>query len=127
MNSYEQEIRYNLLKILSQESDISQREMAKQMGISLGKVNYCLSQLAKSGLIKVIRFKSAKDKKSYSYILTPRGLTEKAKLTVSFLKRKVSEYEKIRHQIRELAREVRPEELEDLSSIEKLDVLGRVR
>ena len=63
MNSYEQEIRYNLLKILSRENNISQREMAKQMGISLGKVNYCLSQLAKSGLIKVIRFKSAKDKK----------------------------------------------------------------
>ena len=84
MNNVEQEIRYRLLKILSRESNLSQREMAKKMGISLGKVNYCLSELAKKGLIKVHRFKSAKNKIPYTYILTPRGLEEKAGLTARF-------------------------------------------
>jgi len=111
-NRYEQEIRFRLLKVLSQNSNISQRDMAKRMGISLGKVNYCLSELAKKGLIKVNRFKSAKNKIPYSYILTPRGLEEKTKLTAAFLKRKLSEYEEIKRQIKELASEVGEERVE---------------
>ena len=89
--------------------------MAKKMGISLGKVNYCLSELAKKGLIKVTRFKSAKNKIPYAYVLTPHGLEEKAKLTVSLLRRKISEYEEIRRQINELALEVDEEKLKDIS------------
>ena len=73
-NRYEQEIRYRLLKILSRESNITQRDMAKRMGISLGKVNYCLSELAKKGIIKINRFKSARNKVPYTYIITPRGI-----------------------------------------------------
>jgi EPS-associated MarR family transcriptional regulator len=111
-NRYEQEIRYRLLKVLSQESNLSQRDMAKRMGISLGKVNYCLSELAKKGLIKVNRFKSAKNKIPYTYMLTPMGLEEKAKLTVTFLKRKLSEYEEIKRQIKELAGEVGEDRVE---------------
>jgi EPS-associated MarR family transcriptional regulator len=111
-NRYEQEIRYRLLKVLSQDSNLSQRDMAKRMGISLGKVNYCLSELAKNGLIKVNRFKSAKNKIPYTYMLTPSGLEEKAKLTVTFLKRKLSEYEEIKRQIRELAGEVGEDRVE---------------
>jgi EPS-associated MarR family transcriptional regulator len=111
-NRYEQEIRYRLLKVLSQDSNLSQRDMAKRMGISLGKVNYCLSELAKKGLIKVNRFKSAKNKIPYTYMLTPSGLEEKAKLTVTFLKRKLSEYEEIKRQIRELAGEVGEDRVE---------------
>ena len=65
-------------RILSQESNLTQRDMARRAGISLGKVNYCLSELAKKGLIKVIRFKSAKNKIPYTYMLTPGGLEEKA-------------------------------------------------
>ncbi|MBW1705282.1 MAG: MarR family EPS-associated transcriptional regulator [Deltaproteobacteria bacterium] len=111
-NRYEQEIRYRLLKVLSQDSNLSQRDMAKRMGISLGKVNYCLSELAKKGLIKVNRFKSAKNKIPYTYILTPTGLEEKARLTVTFLKSKLSEYEEIKRQIKELASEVGEERVE---------------
>ena len=109
---YEQEIRYRLLKVLSQDSNLTQRDMAKCMGISLGKVNYCLSELAKKGHIKVNRFKSAKNKIPYSYILTPRGLEEKARLTVTFLKSKLSEYEAIKRQIKELASEVGDDRVE---------------
>lgn len=105
-NTYEQEIRYKLLKILANESSIGQRELAKKMGISLGKVNYCLTELAKRGLIKVNRFKSARNKTPYTYLLTVEGLEEKARLTVNFLKRKVREYEEIKRQISELEKEV---------------------
>ena len=93
--TYEEEIRYRLLKILSKAPNLTQREMAKKMGISLGKVNYCLSELAKKGFIKINRFKYSRNKIRYIYILTPRGLEEKSGLTISFLKRKILEYEEI--------------------------------
>ena len=110
--AYEQEIRYRLLKVLSQNSKLTQRDMAKRIGISLGKINRCLSNLAEKEMIRVIRFKSARNKIPYTYKLTARGLEEKAKLTMTFLKRKLAEYEEIKHQIRELAREVGEETLE---------------
>jgi EPS-associated MarR family transcriptional regulator len=113
-NHFEQEVRYRLLKILSRESNLTQREMAKRMGISLGKVNYCLSELAQKGLIKVKRFKSAKNKIPYTYILTPHGIEEKAGLTVTFLRRKTREYEEIKRQIKELSAEIEDDRLKDL-------------
>ena len=88
--------------------------LAKMMGISVGKVNYCISELAKKGLIKINRFKSAKNKVPYTYILTPRGIEEKATLTVRFLKRKLEEYEEIKRQIEALTEEVEENELMDL-------------
>jgi EPS-associated MarR family transcriptional regulator len=128
MNSaFEQEIRYRLLKILSQQSSLTQREMAKQMGISLGKVNYCLSELAKRGLIDVIRFKSAKNKIPYTYVLTPRGMKEKARLTANFLRRKMAEYEEIQRQIAELSREVQEDRQNGLSRTKRRDLVSRVR
>ncbi|RJO61818.1 MarR family EPS-associated transcriptional regulator [candidate division WS5 bacterium] len=105
-HTYEQEIRYRLLKVLSQDPQLGQRDMAKKMGISLGKVNYCISQLAAKGLIKITRFRSAKNKIPYTYVLTPKGIEEKGRLTLRFLKRKLSEYEEIKKQIRELHCEV---------------------
>jgi EPS-associated MarR family transcriptional regulator len=125
-NPYEQEIRYRLFKILSTDSNFTQREMARKMGISLGKVNYCLSELAKKGFIKITRFKSSRNKIRYIYILTPQGLEEKATLTLSFLKRKVLEYEEIRRQIKDLAMEIEEERLWDISKDDTLDVLKRV-
>ncbi len=80
--------------------------MAKKMGISVGKINFCISELAKKGLIKVKRFKSAKNKVPYSYRLTSRGIEEKGRITVRFLKRKMSEYEEIKRQIEALTEEV---------------------
>ena len=109
MNARDQEIRYRLLKILSQQSNLSQRDMARQMGISLGKVNYCVSELAKRGLIDITRFKSAKDKIPYTYVLTAQGIREKAKLTANFLRRKMAEYEEIRVQIGQLLHELEEE------------------
>lgn len=113
--AFEKEIRYSLLRILSRDPDLTQREMAKTMGVSLGKVNYCLSELVKKGFVKINRFKGSRNKAGYFYMLTPHGLEEKARLTLSFLKSKTAEYEQIRGQIRDLAREMdkeRPGHLE---------------
>ena len=103
---------------MTKDSNLTQRDMSKKMGITLGKVNYCVSELAKKGLIKVVRFKNSNNKKAYAYLLTAGGLEEKARLTVHFLKRKLLEYKEVRHQIRELAREAGQENLLDLSKIE---------
>ena len=112
-HAYEQEIRYRLLKILNKEPKLGQREMAKRIGISLGKVNYCVSELSAKGWIKITRLKSARKKLPYIYMLTPKGLEEKGKLTVRFLRRKLSEYEEIKKQIRELHHEVEQEGMAD--------------
>ena len=111
---YEQEIRYRLLKILAKEPQLGQREMAKKMGISLGKVNFCVSELAAKGWIKITRLKSARKKIPYIYMLTPKGVEEKGKLTIRFLKRKVSEYEEIKVQISEIYQEVKHEAVDNL-------------
>jgi EPS-associated MarR family transcriptional regulator len=105
----DQEIRYRLFKLLDDDPNLTQRQMAGEMGISLGKFNYCLNELVKKGFVKISRFKSSQNKAAYMYLLTPRGLEEKTKITVHFLKRKMSEYEKIKHEIKELKREVRAE------------------
>ena len=105
-HTFEQEIHYHLLNLLADEPQLRQRDMASKMGVSVGKVNYCLSELAKKGLIKVKRFKSARTKIPYTYKLTPRGLEEKGRMTVSFLKRKLREYEEIKDQIEILTRDV---------------------
>jgi len=81
--------------VLSQDPNLGQRDMAKRMGISLGKVNYCVSELASKGWIKITRFKSTRKKIPYTYMLTSRRVEEKGRLTLRFLKRKLSEYEEI--------------------------------
>ena len=124
-NDYEQEIRYHLLKVLSNKANLTQREMAREMGISLGKVNYCLAELAKKGFIKINRFKDSKNKLQYLYVLTPRGLEERAVLTLRFLKRKVAEYNEIKKQIRELTKEAEAEGLVDIFESDTLDEVNR--
>ena len=104
---YEQEIRYKILKILAGNPSLSQREMAGRMGISLGKTNYVLTELANKGIIKIKRFKSARNKIPYTYMLTSHGLEEKARITSKFLKRKLAEYEEIKRQIKDIAKEAR--------------------
>jgi len=96
---------YKLLKLIEANPAIQQREMAKAMGVSLGKANYCLQALVQKGLVKMDNFRRSDNKLAYSYLLTPTGIEEKARLTVSFLKNKVAEYEAIRDEIEELRRE----------------------
>ncbi|MEW5755432.1 MAG: MarR family EPS-associated transcriptional regulator [Pseudomonadota bacterium] len=101
-----EEVHYKLLKVLHDEPDLSQRELAKRLGISVGKTNYCLKALAEKGLIKAGNFKNNPDKRAYVYLLTPQGVKAKAKATVEFLKRKQTEYEALKREISQLKREV---------------------
>ena len=92
MNTTNTEIHYRLLKILESNPNLTQRQMAEEMGLSLGKFNYCLKELVKKGIVKIERFTSSDNKVAYMFILTPRGLEEKTKVTTSFLRRKMQEF-----------------------------------
>ena len=99
------ETRYRILKILEATPDASQRDIARELGISLGRVNFCLKALVEKGLVKVNNFKHNPSKRAYLYFLTPKGVDEKARVTLRFLKSKLDEYENIKAQIEELRRD----------------------
>ena len=103
----DQETHYKLLSYLDDHPDVTQRELAEQLGVSLGKVNYCLKALMGRGLIKARNFKNSDHKRAYLYVLTPAGIGSKAKITIGFLQRKVEEYERLKFEIEELQKEVR--------------------
>ena len=90
---------FAILRKIGKKSELSQREMAKDLGLSLGKLNYCLKELQKKGLIKMRNFKNNKKKINYFYILTPKGLTSKTILAINFMKRKIQEYDEIKSEI----------------------------
>ena len=96
---------YGLLKTLENNPSLSQRDLAKRLGISLGKVNFCLNALVEKGCLKVNNFRNSENKLAYAYLLTPRGVEAKARFTVKFLKYKMQEYEQLRAEIKELKRE----------------------
>jgi EPS-associated MarR family transcriptional regulator len=100
------EVRYRLLRVLEANPKMSQRDVARELGISLGKVNYCLKLLVEKGWIKAINFKNSKNKAAYMYLMTPRGFEEKAGVTLRFLHRKVREYEDLRADIKRIRQEV---------------------
>ena len=116
------EIDYKILKLLSADSKFTQREMAEEMGVSLGMVNFCISELTKKGLIKIRRFKASNNKVQYLYQLTPQGIEQKSKITLSFLKRKISEYQEIKKQIQEISRDLGKENLKNISTSEDFDL-----
>lgn len=101
------DVQYKLMRLLEANPEMSQRGAACQLGISLGKVNYCLRALIEKGWIKAAHFKNSQNRAAYTYLLTPRGVEEKARLTVRFLKVKMQEYEALRAEIRQMRREVR--------------------
>ena len=96
---------YGLLKTLENNPSLSQRDLAKRLGVSLGKINFCLNALVEKGCLKVNNFRNSDNKLAYAYLLTPGGIEEKARMTVYFLKYKVQEYERLRAEIEELHRE----------------------
>lgn len=96
---------YGLLKTLADNPGLSQRDLAKRMGVSLGKINFCLNALIEKGCLKVNNFRNSDNKLAYAYLLTPRGIEEKARMTVDFLRYKTQEYERLRAEIEELQRE----------------------
>ncbi|MDC1447518.1 MarR family EPS-associated transcriptional regulator [Candidatus Thioglobus sp.] len=99
------DIHLDLLRKLELNPELTQRELSREMGVSLGKVNYCMKKLFSKGLIKLNNFSSNPNKVRYVYILTPRGLEEKAKLTIKFLKIKMEEYELLKDEITSLQKD----------------------
>ena len=100
------EVHLRILKYINSNPQISQRQLAKELGVSVGKINYCVQALVSKGQVKVGNFKRSSDKIGYLYLLTPKGIEEKTRLTASFLKRKIAEHEKITQEIKQLKRDV---------------------
>jgi EPS-associated MarR family transcriptional regulator len=98
MNVNEQE-ELDILRKINDKNLKSQRQIAKDMGMSLGKLNYCLKALKKKGLIKYQNFKINKNKKNYLYILTPKGISHKTRLAINFMKRKMIEYDELKQEL----------------------------
>jgi len=97
-----------LLRELSKEPGISQRELSRRLGVSLGKINYLLRALIEKGYVKINRFRNSSNKLAYMYLLTSKGIAQKIDLTYSFLKRKSAEYEALRREIEELKKDLEP-------------------
>lgn len=89
----------NILRKISDSKKLTQRELANELGFSLGKLNYCLNELKKKGLIKFNNFKNNKNKINYMYILTPKGVSKKTKLLISFMQRKMNEYDEFKKEL----------------------------
>ena len=100
------ETRYKLLSLLEETPDISQRQMAKKMGVSLGKANYCIKALIDVGHVKLNNFSRSKNKMGYAYVLTPIGIKEKAQVTLRFLEIKKEQYNQIQREISDLQHEI---------------------
>jgi EPS-associated MarR family transcriptional regulator len=101
------ELGYKLMRLLELKPELSQREVARELGISLGKVNYCVQALVQKGWLKATRFKNSENKAAYLYLLTPRGIERKASLTLEFLRIKTREYKVLRAEIELMRREAR--------------------
>ena len=101
-----QDIRLDLLRRLESNPEYTQRELSKEMGVSLGKVNYCMKKLTERGFLKLTNFSHSSNKMVYAYLLTPQGIEQKARLTTSFLKTKIEEFEMLRGEISKLKLDV---------------------
>ena len=101
------EITYKILKSIEENPSQSQRELSRSLGVSLGKLNYCLNALVDKGWVKARNFKQNPNKAGYLYLLTPKGVEAKAKITLRFLRTKVSEYERLKTEIAQLRKEAK--------------------
>lgn len=101
-----QELEYRVLKLVEKDPNITQRQLSKELGVSLGKAHYVLKALVEVGWIKLENFQRSNNKFGYAYLLTPKGVVEKAKITRRFLLRKQKEYEQLKREIEQLQVEV---------------------
>jgi len=104
--SMKSDFTYKVIKLIERNPEISQRELSRELGISLGKTNYCVKALMDKGWIKARNFKNSQNKLAYSYLLTPKGMREKTNVASQFLKRKLVEYDALQREIESLRKEV---------------------
>jgi EPS-associated MarR family transcriptional regulator len=100
------EMRYKLMRVLEANPEMSQRALAKELGVSLGKVNFCLQALIQKGFVKARNFSNSENKSAYMYLLTPRGIEQKVALTLRYLRVKTAEFETLRLELEQLKTEV---------------------
>ncbi len=103
---FQEEIQFEVLRRLHQTPQVSQRALAKDLGVGLGTINFCFQALVEKGLVKMQNFSQSNNKLRYAYLLTPAGVAEKSKLTAEFLRRKVAEYEALQSEIEALKAEI---------------------
>jgi len=103
---FQEEIRLEVLRRLHETPEVSQRALAKDLGVGLGTINFCFQALVEKGLVKMQNFSKSRNKLRYAYLLTPAGVAEKSKLTAEFLRRKVVEYESLQAEIETLRTEL---------------------
>ena len=96
----DQEDHFDVLRKIQQNPESTERELAEELGFSLGKLNYCLKALQSKGLIKIENFKKNPNKLNYFYVLTPKGIAQKTKLTLNYMKRKMSEYDELKKELK---------------------------
>ena len=96
----DQEDHFDVLRKIQKRPESTQRELAEELGFSLGKLNYCLKALQSKGLIKIENFKKNPNKLNYFYVLTPKGIAQKTKLTLNYMKRKMSEYDELKKELK---------------------------
>ena len=96
----DQEDHFDVLRKIQQKPESTQRELAEELGFSLGKLNYCLKALQSKGLIKIENFKKNPNKLNYFYVLTPKGIAQKTKLTLNYMKRKMKEYDELKRELK---------------------------
>jgi EPS-associated MarR family transcriptional regulator len=101
----QEDTHFRVLRLLQENPEMSQRELAEAVGVSVGGIHYVLNALIDKGLVKLGNFTAAEDKRRYAYVLTPKGIARKAALTHAFLVRKVEEYEALKEEIEALSRE----------------------
>lgn len=106
-SGFQAEIQFEVLRRLHKTPQVSQRTLAKDLGVGLGTINFCFQALIEKGLVKMENFSRSKNKFQYSYLLTPAGLAEKSRLTVEFLRRKVADYKALHQEIDELRSEIK--------------------
>ena len=92
---------FNVLRKINSRPKSTQRELAEELGFSLGKLNYCLKSLKEKGFVKIKNFKKNPNKINYIYVLTPKGISEKTKLTINFMKRKMKEYDELKKELKD--------------------------
>lgn len=113
----QEETHFRIMRILQGNPDLTQRELAKALGMSVGGLNYCLNALIEKGFVKMGNFQKSKNKFKYVYLLTPQGIAEKVALTSRFLKRKMEEYDALKVEIEALKAEVGEDEISGLKNI----------
>ena len=123
-NKEKNEMEFNVLRSLYSNPGFTQRKLSSHLGVSLGSVNYCINALIDKGLVKVRRFKNSSTKQKYLYLLTPEGVIEKSRLTLSFLERKNAEYLRLQDEIESLKSELTDNQVESYKWYLKLKIAG---